>query len=454
MTRNQPPSALTLQGAQRLATLLAGIIRAVTLYPPDNPALTRPLSDLATSLGELLGPAGTLQLGITDGIPFVGDQFMVTPPPAIEELTRRLSAKEIRGISFLAGVEPAEILRLAALLADRGLTGLEAASRLGQENISHIRLSIERSDEDDALLMEAHQAYDDAMTAIRSTFSDLEQLQVPDSSRLIAATKRFVGISMKDPVLLIGLAMIKDYDNYTFTHSMNVGVLAMTLATAIGYDRASIEETGIAGFLHDIGKTKVPKQILNKPGKLTTDEFAEIKKHPEHGVKIIDQMAGIPPRVSQAVLGHHIRYDRQGYPEWASKLPLNPLAHLIAVADCYDASTTLRVYQQPLTPGAALDTLQRLAGTFLDEIMVGRFVTMMGKYPVGTLVRLDNNEIAVVVKPDPTAVDKPTLKVIFNGSGERVETPYLHRLAETGERSIVALVDPVSKGINVGCYFS
>jgi putative nucleotidyltransferase with HDIG domain len=248
--------------------------------------------------------------------------------------------------------------------------------------------------------------------------------------------------------------MIKDYDNYTFNHSVNVGVIAMALAAYLKYDRQSIEEAGIAGFLHDIGKTMVSKTIINKPGKLTVIEFNEIKKHPEDGVKIIDKMSGLSPNVSQAVLGHHLRYNRKGYPEWANKMELNKLSEIIAIADCFDACTTLRVYQQPMPPAVAINLMKGLAGEFLNPELVNSFSTLMGKYPPGTLVRLDSNEIALVWKANMSDPEHPQIRVIFDAAGNKIDKPVTEKLGEKKERGlIVALIDPLTKGIEVGEYF-
>jgi putative nucleotidyltransferase with HDIG domain len=247
--------------------------------------------------------------------------------------------------------------------------------------------------------------------------------------------------------------MIKDYDNYTFNHCVNVGVLAMSLGAARGLDVMSVKSLGIAGQLHDIGKTMIPKLILNKPGKLSSAEFDEMKRHPELGAKIIREMEGLDPYIAQIVLGHHLHYNRSGYPEWAQKLPFNELIDIVAIADTYDAITTLRVYQHPVNPRAALTEMQTIAGTYLDRDLVAAFVEMMGKYPVGTLVRLDTNEVAVVYRPNPLDDEAPMVRILIEGDGSRLKVPREQSLVEQdGSRyaSVVAVVDPLLKNIDVG----
>jgi HD-GYP domain-containing protein (c-di-GMP phosphodiesterase class II) len=199
----------------------------------------------------------------------------------------------------------------------------------------------------------------------------------------------------------------------------------------------------------------VSKTIINKPGKLSEIEFDAIKKHPEDGVKIIDKMSGMSSKVSEAVLGHHLRYNRKGYPEWARNLEGGGLSEIIAVADCFDACTTLRVYQKPMPPAVAINLMKELAGDSLNPDLVQSFSLMMGKYPPGTVVRLDTNEIALVWMTNSSNPDVPRVRIIFDSEGRKVEKPVTEKLAERegGPPSIVGIIDPLSKGIEVGDYF-
>jgi putative nucleotidyltransferase with HDIG domain len=440
--------------AQRLAGLLAGLIRNTSLYPPGNPALTRPLNDLHGIIAEHLKSVTSLRLGLADEILFVEDHLFVTAPPQVEELAHIFASRKIDALIVTQGIEVQEIFQLAKFLADRSLTTKSILKRLEEENIVHILL-ISNDDTEERLLHEAGNAYQSALESIRAAFNDIEDHRIPSSERLLAATRQFTDIAVQDPLVVACLAMIKDYDNYTFNHSVNVGVIAMALAAHLKMERQKIEEAGIAGFLHDIGKTMVSKSIINKPGKLSVIEFNEIKKHPEDGVKIIDKMAGMTPSVSEAVLGHHLRYNRKGYPEWAQELNLSPISHIIAIADCFDACTTLRVYQLPMPPATAINLMKGLAGESLNPEMVSSFAAMMGKYPPGTLVRLDTNEIALVWKAAPQNPEMPHVRVIIDSSGKQVDKPVTEKLEEKngGAVSIVAVLDPIAKGIDVGEYF-
>jgi putative nucleotidyltransferase with HDIG domain len=454
MITPKTPQKLSLADAQRLASIFSGLIRSTTLYPPGNPALTRPLNDLHALVSAHLQGANSLRLGITDEILFVEDHLFVTASQPVEELARLLANRKIDAIIITKGIEAQELFALARLFANRTKPTDEIIRLLEGEGISHIML-IANEDDEDRLIHEAGNAYQSALESIRTAFADIEEHRVPSSDRLLAATRQFTDIAVQDPLVVACLSMIKDYDNYTYNHSVNVGAIAMALAAHLKLDPQSIEEAGMAGFLHDIGKTKVSKAIINKPGKLSAIEFDEIKKHPEDGVKLIDKMSGMSAKVSEAVLSHHLRYNRQGYPEWAQKLELSSLGQIVAIADCFDACTTLRVYQKPMPPAAAIKRMQELAGEFLDPDMVASFTVMMGKFPPGSVVRLDSNEIALVWKANSSNPDAPFVRVLFDSEGRKVAQPFTEKLEERpgGTPVIVAIIDPLAKGIDVGEYF-
>lgn len=445
---------LTQPVAQRLASIFSGLIRNIPLYPPGNPALLRPLNELQTIISDCLTTCPSIRIGLSDEILFIEEHLFVTAPQQVEELASLFASRQIDAVILVQGITQEELFQLAKLLADKTLSTLELINRLEEVEITHIMV-IAAADTEERLLHEAGNAYQSALSSIRTAFADIEEHRIPSSERLLAATRQFSDIAAQDPQVVACLSLIKDYDNYTFNHSVNVGVISLSLAAHLKFDRQSVEEAGMAGFLHDIGKTMVSKAIINKPGKLSTLEFDEIKKHPEDGVNIINKMPGLSPRVSEAVLGHHLRFNRKGYPEWAQNNELSNLCELIAIADCFDACTTLRVYQLPMPPSAAIARMKELAGEHLNPEMVEAFAAMMGKYPPGTVVRLDTNEIALVWKGNMANPEQPKIRVIFDRYGERIKNPVTEKFEgrKGGIPAIVAIIDPVSKGIDVGEYF-
>ena len=445
-------------GAQQAAMFLMASIKAVMMYPQAHPAVRQPLLALAGILDDMFREKPEVHLGVVEGVFFLESHLFVTPNAAIAELASRFTQQGIDALTIYAGVSTDDLFHFASLLARRGINLSLQPEDLEMNGIRTIRLGIDQlvyggsSGETGSALS---RTYVEALNTVRDTMREIEYGRIPTGSRINAVVGDMVSLTIKDHTTLLGLAMIKDYDNYTFNHSVNVGILALALGAYMGMNREALRDANTAGLLHDIGKVRIDKSIINKPGKLSADEFEQMKKHPEKGAEIIDKMEDIHPRVAEAVLGHHIKYNRSGYPEWAREKSFDRINEIVAIADCYDAITTLRSYSMPTPPRKAIAIMHTLSGTALNGELVGKFEKMMGRYPVGSLVRLDTNEIALVVKPNPMESMEPAIKVIIDSQGEVLEIPKLVSLADMGgsrRASIVAPVDPILKNIDIASY--
>lgn len=455
------PSAL------RLITLFSGAVKGMAFYPTSHQAIRQPLLELFKILTTALSQETEVSWGLIDGILFFDDHLFIAPTTAVAELTNQMAEKQIGKIIVTSSISFDELEAFVKLFSAKGVRFDALSHQMAEGGITNFKLirhgdehfgSDKQSDETENGPGGDHVAtYNSALSAVRTICRDIELGRIPSSAPLIKVVDQMVEITMLEPCTLLGLTMIKDYDNYTFNHCVNVGILSMALGSALDMDAMSIRDLGIAGQLHDIGKTMISKDILNKPGKLSSTEFNEMKLHPELGAKIIREMEGLAPHISPVVLGHHLHYNRSGYPEWASKLPFNKMIDIIAVADTYDAITTLRVYHHPVNPKTALNEMQKLADTVLDGAIVGRFVKMMGNYPVGTLVRLDTNEVAIVYRPNPLEENAPLVRILIDEDGKRLRTPLEQVLTGAdGSRyaEIVAVVDPLLKNIDIGRLFA
>jgi putative nucleotidyltransferase with HDIG domain len=259
-------------------------------------------------------------------------------------------------------------------------------------------------------------------------------------------------LTITEPHALFALSMLKDYDNYTFTHSVNVSVISLAVGRACAVDEEQLRTLGLGGLLHDLGKLRIDVKIITKPGRLTDSEFDEIKQHPRFGADIVAKMEGVTQDVMDIVIGHHLRYDRTGYPADTAGRPVSPLIDMAAIADAYDAMTTLRSYQRPFTPRSAISRMREVAGSSLHPALIEKFAAALGPYPVGSLVRLDNNEVGLVIKVDTTDPNLADIKIIFEAAGRLLDEPYRLHLGPTQPQQIVAEVDPFTKGIDVVDY--
>jgi putative nucleotidyltransferase with HDIG domain len=243
------------------------------------------------------------------------------------------------------------------------------------------------------------------------------------------------------------LTALKNYDNYTFTHMVNVSLLTMGQARGLGIDGPLLREFGLAALMHDIGKVRTPLEVLNKPDKLTDAEFTIMKRHVVDGAEILRQTPDIPALAPVVAFEHHLRIDGSGYPYGVKRPTLNLGTMMCGIADVYDAMRSQRKYQQAFPTDRILEVLKRNDGTQFDQHLVRRFVQLIGIYPAGNLVKLDSGEIALVLKvyaPDPY---RPQVRVLFDRDGRRLEITRDVNLWEgEGEeapvRQVIAPVDP------------
>jgi putative nucleotidyltransferase with HDIG domain len=235
---------------------------------------------------------------------------------------------------------------------------------------------------------------------------------------------------------------------------VNVSILTMAQARGLGIEGPMLREFGMAALMHDIGKVKTPTEILNKPDKLTAEEFAIMKRHTIDGAEILRGTAEIPPLSPVVAFEHHLRIDGSGYPDGVSRPTLNLATMLCGIADVYDAMRSQRKYQQAFPSERILTVLQRNDGSQFDQHLVRRFVQLIGIYPVGNLVRLNTDEVAVVLRvhaPDPF---RPKVRVLFAPDGSRLEIPRDINLweaadgATTAASTVTAPLDPADYKID------
>jgi putative nucleotidyltransferase with HDIG domain len=273
-------------------------------------------------------------------------------------------------------------------------------------------------------------------------FDEVGDGQLPPLKEAEALVEGFMDKMAANKSLLILFSSLKGYDAYTCQHCLNVGILALLLAEKEGLDEQKIKWAALAGMMHDIGKVKVPETIINKPGGLTLREWEAIKSHPVHSAEVVRGMGGAE-ELAHAVEGHHMHHDGGGYPVVTETVGPTVLAKLVSVVDAYDAITTVRSYKKPMTPIEAMAFLEKGRGTRFDPYHVDAFISMVGAYPPGAMVRLSSNEIGVVVQ----AGEKPgrsTVKLLVDENGKPfTEEQELDLEGDQAQgRMVAAVIDP------------
>jgi HD-GYP domain-containing protein (c-di-GMP phosphodiesterase class II) len=439
-------------------THLCGAIKGRGLYPSGHPAILAPVSKAHQLLQAVLKVKDPVLLGVIDETLVLEGKAFYDAPQPVGDVTTRLLERKIGGLVFRRGVTLNELLALLDVLAQEP-QAVEADGgpqhALASRQVEHIETRSVVDEEEKNLERQAQEVYSGALAIVANVFHEIRLGRVPKAAEARKLVTRIGDLILRDRDVLLGLTMLKNYDDYTYNHSVNVCILCLALGERLTLDGEQLVQVGIAGLLHDIGKTSLCLELIRKPGKLTQQEFEEIKRHPQAGAKILKRMAGVHPEAVLAVLQHHLRYNRSGYPRLPDNVRASPLSYVVAIADTYDALTTVRSYQPQHQPRDALDVMAALAGADLHPDYLKIFVEMLGIYPVGTLVRLDSNEIALVVRMNPQYPTAPRVKLLFDAEGTRlappVELDLSHVDPRTGRpaRSIVATVDPALKAVDV-----
>ena len=450
---NDPAARIAIY--DELLRRFASGVRAAQLYAPDHPLLARNVEGLLAALKSLHQTSPSVAVGIVGQDLVVADTPMPKTSAGMTELIKRLRDHKIERIAFERGITTEEaggFIHAVAALGGRG----DASHRPLQ--FPHIRVGRITAEEQRTGgvagdMAAIRQLYSSAVQAAQTAWESAEAEGMPDMPAALQTVEGLADAVTQNRTALMALTAMHNYDNYTFTHMVNVSILTMGQARALGIDGRLLREFGLSALMHDIGKVRTPKEILNKPDKLTDEEFAIMRKHTVDGAEILRRTPEMPILAPVVAFEHHLRIDGSGYPFGVKRPTLNVATMLSSISDVYDAMRSQRAYQQAFPTDRILAVLKRNDGTQFDQHLVRRFVQLLGIYPPGNLVKLSSNEVAVVLKvhaPDPY---RPKVRVLFDQSGARLDLPYERNLFETGSQgpappTIVAPLNPAEYGID------
>ncbi|MBI3491609.1 MAG: HD-GYP domain-containing protein [Acidobacteria bacterium] len=442
-------SAPRVQIADEILRRFAASLRSAQLYSKGHPIIARNLESLTAAFQLLHSLEPTIVIGL------VGDEVIVDDMPMAKADTfgpfvRRLQQSGVERVTLDRGVTKDELTAfIDAVTTTEPRQGDEDAAAFPA--LPHIRVgrvTIEQR-------VEGHlgdmgtikRLYSDAVSAANTVWESAQTEGQPDATVARTMIDGLAQAVAQNRTALLALTTLKNYDNYTFTHMVNVSILTMGQARGLGIDGPLLREFGLAALMHDIGKVRTPLEILNKPDKLTDGEFAIMKRHTVDGAEILRMTPDVPALAPVMAFEHHLRIDGSGYPNGVKRPALNIGTMLCSVADVYDAMRSQRRYQQSFPTERILEVLKRNDGQQFDQHLVRRFVQLIGIYPAGNLVRLNTGEVAVVRQvyaPDPY---RPQVRVLLDREGRRIDLTYELNLWETSEdparpSSIVAPLDP------------
>jgi len=439
-----------------METAIAGIVRLLGaslknrgLYPPSHPLVNIPIEKCISELAPLFADRTELVLTVVDetlvleGVPI----FHLTS--SLELFLARLGSIGVPALIFERGLTADDLERFMFFLHETKEQGLETEAikeRLSAVGVKHILVTENEEQNDFAT---ARKIYDNAINVVVQALSDVRNGQIPDGASCESAVREINGMLLRNRDAMLALTLIKNFDEYTYNHSVNVSVLSLAVTENLGLPEQNRINVGVAGLLHDIGKTQLALDLIRKPGTLTVNEYEEIKKHPEEGYAILEKMTNIQPETRELVREHHMRFDRAGYPTPDPDVQMHPYSQVIAVADCYDALTTTRTYQKARSPQNAIEIMRKLSGKSLDPDLVTLLERSLGIYPIGTLLRLNTMEVGIVTKAPEGVKGNLEVAILYDQAGNPLPKPEAVDLSEldpaTGRprRTTLGTVNPM-----------
>jgi HD-GYP domain-containing protein (c-di-GMP phosphodiesterase class II) len=465
------------RGGRNFMIAFYAALRAIKLYPLEHTAVQKTLAELSQVAEELRAEEGELEFRVS------GEFIFLNATRLRLDLSNYATFGHILTLCELAGIGAIHVgtngtardwTLLLSLLGGESKTGpseryKEILSRLQDAKIETFQLDPPTETASDRELNEetkaaANRTYSQSVAVTKDVINSVRIGKTPNIRKIKRVVQGIVDQVLNEETSLIGLTTIRDYDEYTFTHSVNVCIFSIALGRRLGMTKLQLYELGLAALMHDIGKSRVPIDLLQKTGELTDEEWKWMAAHPWLGVLVLFQFRRQQEELSYRAMTvcqeHHMKIDLTGYPKAIRPRQVSLLSKIVSIADGYDAATSRRVYRtEVIAPSAVLEEMRDNPRRGLDQVLVKAFINLLGIYPVGTLVVLDTFELAVVsaANPNPEALSRPIVKIISDAQGNTISPPLQVDLAvpETGgqyARTIIKTADPDRYGITPGDY--
>ncbi len=456
-------------------TSLYGTLRAIKLYPVEHTAVRKSLAELTEIGHEIVARERELEFRVSGEFIFINSTRLRLDLTNYASFGYLLRLCRESGIGMIrvhdgatdrawlvllsrldsASTEPPDARResLASHMANSGFTSIEVGPPQDEET---------DPEQTEQLKDAANRTYTHSVALTKEVINSVRLGRTPSIRKIKRVVQGIVDQILNEETSLIGLTAIRDYDEYTFTHSVNVCIFSVALGRRLGMTKLQLFDLGLSALMHDIGKSRLPAGVLQKSDDLSDDEWKSIAAHPWLGVLVLFQLKGqqeeVTYRAMTVAYEHHMRGDLSGYPQVIRPRSLSMTSKIVAVADGYDAATSRRAYRTvPFPPSAVLQEMRDNPRRGMDAVVVKAFINLLGIYPVGTLVVLDTFELAVVTAANPSfdALSRPIVKIVSDAYGNMLVPPLEVDLAQVDgngdyPRTIIKTADPDRYGINIG----
>jgi HD-GYP domain-containing protein (c-di-GMP phosphodiesterase class II) len=446
---------------RELLARFSGARRSVTFYPHGHVVVKDNLAALMRAIEDFHSEDVDVPLVFFDDEVMLGEQLLAAESVIFDQLIRDMQASGMTAVDFKQGLTLDELERSmqvlscdwSALEAKGGLEAAVAAANIPNVEIGTVAFARDADDFATEIATDGTVTYEQALDALREFALKQEHGKKPSVDQARDAVRSVVDNVLDNKGAMLELSGLKDYDEYTFFHSVNVTILSIALGSLISSNRRFLNSLGVGALMHDVGKMAVEMEVLNKPGSLSAEEWALMRLHPVYGAEVAAGMRGLDRASIVIILEHHMRYDLDGYPERRPRRPQHLTSRIVAIADSYDAMTSRRSYAVAHRQDEAVEVLAKNAGTAYDPVLVRMFTQMLGMYPPRSLVRLTTGEVGVVVKPN-TDMLAPWVRVITDTEGVFIE-PFdvdLSDPSSAADRKVEVCLDPRTLNIEVDDY--
>ncbi|HEX2168641.1 MAG TPA: HD domain-containing phosphohydrolase [Longimicrobiales bacterium] len=453
--------------------------QSLRIYPLENATVQNALAEMHKVVRRLIEREGLFELRLAGDFLFVNDarlRLELSDYAAFSYVIGTLDRHGIGRVEFGPEVTARDLAPFMSLLLQDG-DGSDAAfeqfnRRLAASGVRNIGIEPmrgveqpEEGDDEDRQKEAAKLTYFQSVHVAKEVMGDMRLGRAVNLRRVKRAVQSIVDQVLNNETSMLGMTALRDYDEYTFTHSVNVCIISVIIGQKLALTKVQLYELGLGALFHDLGKQRIDEAVVNKPSGLNEEEWAQMQRHPTEGLLALFGMRGmaeVPYRAMLLAYEHHMKKDLTGYPRNVRPRKPTLFSNIVAVADGFDAATSKRSYQQqPWGADEVLREMRENPRRGYDPLLVKALINVTGVFPVGTLAILDTHEMAVVTKrhPDPTKVHQPLVKIISDSGGTMLSEPIDADLSEidpaTGShrRAIIKTTDPDRYGIRVSDYF-